>query len=137
MSNVKDYKDMDLSAYFLGPKGENVELFKELTNELIDDHVGYRKNFNSEDAESISEDEKASPEFQKAVVNMKNVMHELSRKLRSGSIPWPTAGRYWAQMDNETLLPSILAYNFAILWNGNGVAWAGSPASTLMEKKLV
>lgn len=136
MSNVKDYKDMDLSAYFLGPKGENVELFKELTNELIDDHVGYRKNFNPEDAESISEDEKASPEFQKAVVNMKNVMHELSRKLRSGSIPWPTAGRYWAQMDNETLLPSILAYNFAILWNGNGVAWAGSPASTLMEKEV-
>ena len=136
MDDKKDYKNMDLSAYFIGPKGENGRLFKELTNDLIDDHIGYRKNFNAEDANSISEDEKDSPEFRKAVVNMKNVLNELSMKMRSGSIPWPTAGRYWAQMDNETLMPSLLAYNFAMLWNGNGVAWAGSPASTIMEKEV-
>ncbi|MDI9206567.1 pyridoxal-dependent decarboxylase [Ligilactobacillus saerimneri] len=136
MSIKKDYKDMDLSAYFLGPKGENVELFKQLTNELIDDHVGYRKNFGKADANSISEAEKITPEYNKAVANLKEVMHELSAKLRDGSIPWATAGRYWGHMDNETLLPAILAFNFAILWNGNGVAWAGSPASTLMEKEV-
>ncbi|HIX01635.1 MAG TPA: tyrosine decarboxylase [Candidatus Ligilactobacillus excrementigallinarum] len=136
MKNNKDYKNMDLSAYFIGPKGENGELFKELTTKLIDEHIGYRQNFNSEDANSISEEEKVSEKYTNAVVNMKEVLNELSQKLRSGSIPWPTAGRYWGHMDNETLMPSLLAYNFAMLWNGNGVAWEGSPASTLMEEEV-
>lgn len=136
MSTKKNYKDMDLSAYFIGPYGENGDLFKELAAKLTDDHIGWRKNYNAGDEDSISEDEKATPEFNNAVVNMKNVLNELSRKLRDGSIPWDTAGRYLSQMDNETLMPAILAYNFAMLWNGNGVAWAGSPASTLMEQEV-
>ena len=136
MSTKKNYKDMDLSAYFIGPHGENGDLFKELAAKLTDDHIGWRKNYNAGDEDSISEDEKATPEFNNAVVNMKDVLNELSRKLRDGSIPWDTAGRYLSQMDNETLMPAILAYNFAMLWNGNGVAWAGSPASTLMEQEV-
>lgn len=136
MKNQNKYKDMDLSAYFIGPKGENAELFKELTNKLIDEHIGYRQNFNSGDADSISESEKVSSDFTNAVINMKEVLNVLSEKLRSGSIPWTTAGRYWGHMDNETLMPSILAYNFAMLWNGNGVAWEGSPASTLLEEEV-
>ncbi len=136
MSTKKNYKDMDLSAYFIGPHGENGNLFKELANKLTNEHLGWRQNYCSKDKDSISEAEKASPHFQNAVVNMKDVLDELSRKLRDGSIPWDTAGRYLSQMDNETLMPAILAYNFAMLWNGNGVAWAGSPASTLMEQEV-
>ncbi|ASN59726.1 tyrosine decarboxylase [Latilactobacillus curvatus] len=134
--NTREFKDMDLSAYFIGPKGENADIFKELTEKLINEHIGYRQNFNAEDANSISEFEKTTPEFTNAVTNMKETLNELSRKMRSGSIPWTTAGRYLAHMDNETLMPAILAYNYAILWNGNGVAWAGSPVSTLMEEEV-
>lgn len=130
------FKNTDLSAYFIGPKGENADLFKELTNKLIDDHVGYRRNFNASDENSISEAEKLSPDFANSVINMKEMLNELSRKMRTGSIPWTTAGRYLGHMDNETLMPAILAFNFAILWNGNGVAWGGSPASTLMEEEV-
>lgn len=136
MKDNISYKDMDLSAYFIGPKGENADIYKELTNRLIDEHVGYRQNFNSGDKDSISESEKTSKEFSNALVNMKEVMHELSSKMRTGSIPWITGGRYMGHMDAETLMPAILAYNFAILWNGNGVAWQGSPASTLMEEEV-
>lgn len=136
MSTKKNYKDMDLSAYFLGPKGENADLFKELTTKLINEHVGWRQNYVPADDNSISEEEKNTPEFRNAVANMKGVLNELSAKMRDGSIPWDNAARYLAQMDNETLMPSILAYNFAMMWNGNGVAWAGSPASTLMEKEV-
>lgn len=128
--------DTDLSAYFIGPKGENADLFKELTNKLIDEHIAYRQNFNAGDKDSISETEKISPEFTNSVVNMKEMLHDLSRKMRTGSIPWTTAGRYLGHMDNETLMPAILAFNFAILWNGNGVAYGGSPASTLMEEEV-
>ena len=40
---------MDLSAYFIGPHGENGDLFKELAAKLTDDHIGWRKNYNAGD----------------------------------------------------------------------------------------
>ena len=49
------------------------------------------------------------------------------------SVPWHTAGRYWGHMNSETLMPSLLAYNFAMLWNGNNVAYESSPATSQMK----
>ena len=134
--NEKNYQDYDLSAYFIGAKSENGSMFKDILTGLIDDHLGWRKNFVTDDKEMITEDEKQSENFINAEVNMKNVLHDLSRKLRSGSIPWTSAGRYWGHMNNETLMPAILAYDFAMLWNGNNVAWEGAPAATLLEQEV-
>ena len=39
-------------------------------------------------------------------------------------------------MNTETLMPSILAYNFAMLWNGNNVAYESSPATSQMEEEV-
>lgn len=132
----KEYKNLDLAAYFIGPKAENGDFYKKTLNDLIDDHLGWRKNFVPRDKESISEEEKEQDNFKKAQINMENVLHSLSRKLRDDSIPWNSAGRYWGHMNNETLMPAILAYNFAILWNGNNTAWEGAPAGTLLEHEV-
>lgn len=132
----KDYKNLDLSAYFIGPKAENGDIYKSILNDLADEHFGWRQNHVTEDKASISDDEKRTDNFQNAVSNMKNVLEEVSRRLRNGSIPWNSAGRYWGHMNNETLMPAILAYNFAILWNGNNTAWEGSPAGSLLEKEV-
>lgn len=132
----KEYKNLDLSAYFIGPKSENGDFYKKLLNDLIDDHLGWRKNFVPSDKESIPEEEKEQKNFKDAQFNMENVLHSLSRKLRDDSIPWNSAGRYWGHMNNETLMPAILAYNFAILWNGNNTAWEGAPAGTLLEHEV-
>lgn len=67
---------------------------------------------------------------------MNEVMNEISARLRTHSVPWHTAGRYWGHMNTETLMPSILAYNFAMLWNGNNVAYESSPATSQMEEEV-
>lgn len=126
---------MDLSAYFIGPKAENGGEFKALLNQLIDEHLGWRENYFPEDSDTITECEKRTPEFEEAVLNMRNVLNELSIRMRESSIPWHSE-RYWAQMNSETLMPAILAYNFAMLWNGNNVAWEGAPAGTLLEHEV-
>ena len=66
---------------------------------------------------------------------MNEVMNEISARMRTYSIPWHT-GRYWGHMNTETLMPSILAYNFAMLWNGNNVAYESSPATSQMEEEV-
>ena len=42
--------------------------------------------------------------------------------------------RYWGHMNSETLMPSLLAYNFAMLWNGNNVAYESSRTSQMEEE---
>lgn len=39
-------------------------------------------------------------------------------------------------MNSETLMPAILAYNYAMLWNGNNVAYESSPATSQMEEEV-
>lgn len=39
-------------------------------------------------------------------------------------------------MNSETLIPAILAYNYAMLWNGNNVAYESSPATSQMEEEV-
>ncbi|MDU6597282.1 MAG: pyridoxal-dependent decarboxylase, partial [Veillonella sp.] len=70
------------------------------------------------------------------IEHMKEVMNEISSRMRTHSVPWHSAGRYWGHMNSETLLPSILAYNFAMLWNGNNVAYESSPATSQMEEEV-
>ena len=38
---------------------------------------------------------------------MKDVLNEISSRMRTHSVPWHTAGRYWGHMNSETLMPSI------------------------------
>ena len=40
---------------------------------------------------------------------MKDVLNEISSRMRTHSVPWHTAGRYWGHMNSETLMPSLLA----------------------------
>ncbi|WP_241676018.1 hypothetical protein, partial [Bacillus thuringiensis] len=37
--------DINLKALFLGDKGENSDLFKELLVKMVDEHVGWRQNY--------------------------------------------------------------------------------------------
>ncbi|MHC9533526.1 tyrosine decarboxylase [Dellaglioa sp. L3N] len=127
---------MDLKALFIGDKGENASLYKEMLNKLVDEHVGWRQNYMPQDMPVISEEDKQTEGFTSSVNKMKSVLDEVSSKLRSESVPWHTAGRYLGHMNTETLMPAILAYQFAMLWNGNNVAYESSPATSQMEEEV-
>lgn len=137
MSNTSfSAKDTDLSALFIGDKAENGQLYKDLLGKLVDEHLGWRQNYMPQDKPMISAEQQTSPEFRGTVNNMKDVLDELSSRLRSQSVPWHNAGRYWGHMNSETLMPAILAYNYAMLWNGNNVAYESSPATSQMEEEV-
>ena len=137
MENLdKDPKYTDLNALFIGDKAENGDLYKELLNKLVDEHLGWRKNYITQDKNMISPQEQDSTEFKGTVERMRNVLDELSQRIRTESVPWHSAGRYWGHMNSETLMPSLLAYNYAMLWNGNNVAYESSPATSQMEEEV-
>ncbi|AIM25591.1 tyrosine decarboxylase [Melissococcus plutonius] len=129
-------KDLNLHALFIGDKAENGDLYKKLLNDLVDEHLGWRQNYMPQDTPVITPEEQSSENFENTVNHMKNVLAEISSRLRTDSVPWHSAGRYWGHMNSETLMPAILAYNFAILWNGNNVAYESSPATSQMEEEV-
>ncbi|WP_106766746.1 tyrosine decarboxylase [Paenibacillus faecalis] len=137
MHNEKlEITDINLKALFLGDKGENVDIFKELLLKMIDEHVGWRQNYQPQDAPVITPFDKSSESFNDTVDHVRNVFNELSSKLRSKSLPWHTAGRFWGHMNSETLMPAIIAYSAATLWNGNNVAYESSPGTSEMEEEV-
>ncbi|MCR8643982.1 tyrosine decarboxylase [Paenibacillus sp. N1-5-1-14] len=128
--------EINLKALFLGDKGENVDLFKEVLLKAVDEHVGWRQNYQPQDLPVITPYDKSSKSFQDTADHMRSVFNELSAKLRSESLPWHTAGRFWGHMNSETLMPSIIAYTTAMLWNGNNVAYESSPGTSQMEEEV-
>ena len=130
------YDDINLKALFIGDKSENGDFYKEVLNELIDDHLGWRKNYMPQDLPEISLDDQNEVTFIKTQNRMKTVLQEVSSRLRTHSVPWHSAGRYWGHMNSETLMPALLAYKFAMLWNGNNVAYESSPATSQMEEEV-
>jgi tyrosine decarboxylase len=128
--------DLDYRGFFIGDEAENGALFKELLGQLVDDHLGWRKNYMPGDHPGIVLHDKSSPEYQLSQERLREVMAELSQRMRSGSVPWNSAGRFWGHMNAETLMPSILAYTFAMLWNPNNVALESSMATSQMEAEV-
>ncbi|SMF90861.1 tyrosine decarboxylase [Paenibacillus uliginis N3/975] len=128
--------EIDLKALFLGHKGENVDIFKEVLLKMVDEHVGWRQNYQPQDLPVITPFDKSSKSFQDTTDHMRSVFNELSSKLRSESLPWHTAGRFWGHMNSETLMPAIIAYSTAMLWNGNNVAYESSPGTSQMEEEV-
>ncbi|WP_165005658.1 MULTISPECIES: tyrosine decarboxylase [unclassified Enterococcus] len=129
-------RDMDIKAVFIGDKAENGAVYKMLLNKMVDEHLGWRENYLPSDMPAISEADKTAPSYLATREHMMKVLDEVSRRLRSGSIPWHSAGRYWGQMNAETLMPSLLAYNYAMLWNPNNVALESSMATSQMEAEV-
>ena len=116
-------KELNLESLFIGSKGENGNLYKDLLSNLIDDHIGWRKNYMPQDPAMISSADKREESFKLTADKVKDVLDEASRRMRSTAVPWHSAGRFWGHMNSETLLPAILGYNFSMLWNGNNCAY--------------
>ncbi len=127
--------DLNVDALFIGDKSENADIFKSTLNKLVNQHMGWRENYMPQDKPLITESDKDSETFKKTNQRMQSVLDELSVRLRSNSVPWHSP-RYFGHMNSETLMPSILAYSYAMLWNGNNVAYESSPATSQMEEEV-
>lgn len=131
----KEHTDLNIDALFIGDKAENADIFKSTLMKLVNQHMGWRENYMPQDMPLITEADKDSESFKKTNEKMQSVLDELSVRLRSNSVPWHSP-RYFGHMNSETLMPSILAYTYAMLWNGNNVAYESSPGTSQMEEQV-
>jgi tyrosine decarboxylase len=117
---------------FLGTKGENSDFFLDMLKMMMKEHITWRKGFHPEDPQTISDKSLASPEAADARKKLKDVLSTLSRRMQDGSNPW-FSPRYLGHMTSDVLLPGVIGYMAAILYNSNNVVYEGGPATTEME----
>ncbi|MBM9520486.1 tyrosine decarboxylase [Desulforhopalus vacuolatus] len=125
-------KPIAFDALFLGPKSENAKHFQEIMQDVVSEHIYWRRDFHPEDKPIISYNEKNQQGFKDSEQKMQEVIGEVTSKLKVTSMPWHSP-RYLGHMNAEVLMPSMLAYIAAMLYNPNNVAYEASTATSPME----
>lgn len=120
-----------VEAWFLGPKGENVDVLERLVVEAIRDQAFWRRNYHPGDPTHITEEMRRSPEYLEAMDSLQQGFRDLLSFLKK-SVPFFSM-RYQGHMNWDVTLPGILGYFTAMLYNPNNVAFEGSTTTTLLE----
>lgn len=126
---------VNINALFLGPKSENEDFFLKELVRLFEDHAQWRKNYQPGDEEVIGTSFKNCETFIDTSEKCEEVLKELSRRLRAGATPWHSL-RYLGHMNSETLMPGLLGYFGAMLYNLNNVAYESSQPTSVMEDEV-
>lgn len=134
MKNKKS-KELKIDALFLGPKSENAKFFKETLMDFIDEHIFWRRDYHPEDDTIIGLHEQNQEAFKNTEQKTIEVLRKLSSRLKSTSMPWHSP-RYLGHMNADILMPSIIGYVAAMLYNPNNVAYEASTATSPMELEV-
>ncbi len=128
-------ENLKIDALFLGPKSENAKFFKETLLDFVNEHIYWRRDFHPEDESIISIHEQNERDFKETENKIQEVLRELSSKLKTTSMPWHSP-RYLGHMNADILMPSIIGYVTAMLYNPNNVAYEASTATSPMELEV-
>jgi glutamate/tyrosine decarboxylase-like PLP-dependent enzyme len=125
---------VDLASIFLGPKGENADVFERLLLEAFRDHVFWRRNFHPEDGFQVREAEKQAPEYERSLSTLSEELMGLLGELKAG-VPF-FSPRYIGHMSSDLTMASMIGYFATMLYNPNNVAAEASPVTTRMELEV-
>jgi len=126
---------MDINALFIGPKSENGKYFQEKVSDVINEHLYWRKDFHPEDDPVVSLHEKNAEDYKYAEQRIAEVLDKVCSKLKETSMPWHSP-RYLGHMNADILMPAMLGYIAAMLYNPNNVAYEASTATSPMELEV-
>ena len=133
---MKDNNNMeDLLAYMIGPKAENMEIFRQLVLEALDDHMYWRRNFHPEDKHVISAADQSKEGYKEFTNRLRDLMFEFLSEAKEG-IPF-FSPRYIGHMNTDLLLPALVGYFSAMLYNQNNVAGESSPVTVKLEGEVI
>jgi glutamate/tyrosine decarboxylase-like PLP-dependent enzyme len=138
---MTDYADstrreapLDLASVFLGPKGENADVFERLLLEAFRDHVFWRRNFHPEDGFEVTEAERRTPAYERSLTTLSQELMGLLGELKAG-VPF-FSPRYIGHMSSDLTMASLIGYFATMLYNPNNVAAEGGPVTTRMELEV-
>jgi glutamate/tyrosine decarboxylase-like PLP-dependent enzyme len=123
-----------LHSWFLGPKGENEQLLKELLASALQDHLDWRRSYHPEDPSPIAVGEMRTAPAIRQSTELRTEFAVLLQQLR-GSVPF-FHGRYNGHMVSEQTIAAQAAYFAAMLYNPNNVSREVAPVTTRHEAEV-
>ena len=121
-----------IHSWFLGPKGENEQLLKELLDSALQTHLRWRRAYHPEDPSPIAGNGQAPSTTEHAA--LKRHFASLLEQLQ-GSVPF-FSGRYNGHMLSEQTIAGQAAYFAAMLYNPNNVSGEVAPVTTRLEGEV-
>ncbi len=118
-------------AWFLGPKGENLQEMRALLVRTLDAHAAARAAFHPGDPPFIDDATRDRPAFGATIERLGENLDALSRALRA-STPM-TSYRNQSHMNWDITMPGALGYFAGMMFNPNNVAPEASPVTTALE----
>lgn len=125
----------DFFCYMNGPKGENMELFRRFILEVTDDQMFWRRNFCSEDKSVISAFDQSKQGYREFTDRLRDRLFEFLSDAKKG-VPF-SSPRYIGHMNTDLLLPGLIGYFAAMLYNQNNVAGESSPVTVRLESEVI
>jgi glutamate/tyrosine decarboxylase-like PLP-dependent enzyme len=122
-----------IHSWFLGPKGENEQLLKELLDSALQTHLRWRRAYHPEDPSPIAAGRASIPGATERA-DLKRHFASLLEQLR-GSVPF-FSGRYNGHMLSEQTIAAQAAYFAAMLYNPNNVSGEVAPVTTRLEGEV-
>ena len=129
-----DQDRYDPGGWFLGPKGENEDLLRELIDKVITAHCQTRATYHRDDPEIITPDVKRSANYKRTIDKFRLAAADLNEKL-SHCAPLFSM-RSHGHMLWDQALPATIGYLAGLLYNQNNVAAEASPVTTWLEQQV-
>lgn len=119
------------ASYFLGPKGQNANLWHELLNRVFYDYVHWRRNYFPDDPSIITPSDRRDPDQIEWLDGLSSHLDVVMDKLK---IDYPFySPRYVAHMTSDQTLPGVLGLFAGILYNPNNVTREVAPVTVDLE----
>jgi glutamate/tyrosine decarboxylase-like PLP-dependent enzyme len=125
----------DIKSFMIGPKAENLDLFRQLVLEALDDHLYWRRNHHPEDSAVLSNAEKHTDGFQDFEDRLRDLLFRFLGRAKAG-VPF-FSPRYIGHMNTDLTIPSLVGYFGAMLYNQNNVAGESSPVTVELEAEVM
>ena len=133
--DIPDSSYTRVAAWFLGPKGENVDVLSNAIETSIRHHARFRKrNYNRNDPEYITDQIREDKHYKEAIEKFESNLKDLRDRL-TYSVPFFTP-RYQAHMDWDLAMPAVVGYVTAMLYNQNNVATEASTVTSMLEMEV-
>jgi glutamate/tyrosine decarboxylase-like PLP-dependent enzyme len=122
-----------IHSWFLGPKGENEQVLRELLDSALASHLQWRRSYHPDDPSPISTAKHATGAVRQRA-ELKAEFGGLLQQLH-GSVPF-FHGRYNGHMLSEQSIASQAAYFATMLYNPNNISSEVAPVTTRLEAEV-